>query len=105
METDTSGTEVTTLQEAVPDTAGRPPPVVLTSSTNLIQWQKQLKNVAKDDFEFRNTKNGTRVITKSMTDFEAVKSYFSTHHLSFYSFFPKSLKPVKTVLHPGEGYF
>jgi hypothetical protein len=57
-----------------------------------------LKNVAKDGFEFRNTKNGTRVITKSMTDFEAVKSYFSTHNLSFYSFFPKSLKPVKAVL-------
>jgi hypothetical protein len=73
-------------------------PIILTSTTNLIQLQRQLKNVAKDDFEFRNTKNGTRVITKSMTDFAAVKSYFSTHNLSFYSFFPKSLKPVKAVL-------
>jgi hypothetical protein len=98
METDTSGAEATTLQEAVPGTAGRPPPIVLISSANLIQLQKQLKNEAKDDFELRNTKNGTRVITKSMTDFEAVKSYFSTHNLSFYSFFPKSLKPVKAVL-------
>jgi hypothetical protein len=32
-----------------------------------------------------------------MTYFEAFKSYFSTHNLSFY-FFPKSLKPVKAVL-------
>jgi hypothetical protein len=98
MDTDTSGAEVTTVEEAVPGKAGRPPPITLTATTNLIQLQRQLKNVAKDDFELRNTKNGTRVITKSMTDFEAVKYYFSTHNLSFYSFFPKSLKPVKAVL-------
>jgi hypothetical protein len=88
MDTDSSGTEATTLEEAVPGKAGRPPPIILTSTTNLIQLQRQLKNVAKGDFEFRNTKNGTRVITKSMTDFAAVKSYFSTHNLSYYSFFP-----------------
>jgi hypothetical protein len=33
-----------------------------------------------------------------MTDFEAVKSYFSTQNLSYYSFFPKSEKRVKAVL-------
>jgi hypothetical protein len=98
MDTDSSGAEATTLEEAVPGKAGRPPPIILTSTTNLIQLQRQLKNVAKDDFEFPNTKNGTRVITKSMTDFEAVKSYFATHNLSFYSFFPKSQKPAKAVL-------
>jgi hypothetical protein len=95
MDTDTSGAETTTL-EAVPDKAGSPPPIILTSTINLIQLQRQLKNVAKGDFEFRNTKNGTRVI-KSITDFEAVKSFFSTHNLSYYSFFPKSQKPIKAV--------
>jgi hypothetical protein len=54
--------------------------------------------VAKQVFEFRNTKNGTRVITKDMVDFEAVKLHFESNHLSFYSFFPKSEKPIKAVI-------
>jgi hypothetical protein len=95
METDSSNTP---QEEAAPVKTGRPSPIVLTSAVNLIQMQRHLKNVAKGDFEFRNTKNGTRVITKSMTDFEAVKSFFSTQNLSYYSFFPKSEKPIQAVL-------
>jgi hypothetical protein len=98
METDSSGAEATTLEEAVHGKAGRPPPIILISTTNQIQLQRQLKNVAKGDFEFPNTKNGSRVITKSMTDFEAVKSYFSNHNLAYCSIFPKSQKPIKAVL-------
>jgi hypothetical protein len=60
---------------------------VLTSETNLIQLQKQLKGVAKQTFEFRSTKNGTRVITKDMVDFQAVKAHFDSQNLSYYSFF------------------
>jgi hypothetical protein len=33
-----------------------------------------------------------------MTDFEAVKFYFSTHNLFYCSFFPKSETPIKAVL-------
>jgi hypothetical protein len=33
-----------------------------------------------------------------MADFEAVKSYFYTHNLTYYSFFPKSQNPIKAVL-------
>jgi hypothetical protein len=80
METDS---DATTREEAVPSTAGRPPPIILTANTNLFQLQEQLKNVATGDFEFRNTKSGTRVITRSMTDFEAVKSYFLSHNLAY----------------------
>jgi hypothetical protein len=98
MDTNTSGAEATTVEEAVPGKAGRPPPIILTATTNLIQLQRQLKNVSKGDFEFRNSKTGSRVITKSLTDFEAVKSYFSSQNLTYYSFFPKSQKPIKTVL-------
>jgi hypothetical protein len=98
MNTDSSVTEATTPEEAVTGKAGRPPPIILTSNTNPIQLLKQLKNVVKDDFEFRNSKNGIRVITKSLTDFEAVTSFYSTQNLSYYSFFPKSEKPIKAVL-------
>jgi hypothetical protein len=63
----------------------------------LIELQKQLKNVVKADIEFRNTRNGTRVNTKGMADFEAVKSNLSNNNLSYFYFFPKSQKPIKAV--------
>jgi hypothetical protein len=47
MHTGSSVTEATTPEEAVPGKAGRPPPIILTSTTNPIQLQRQLKNVAK----------------------------------------------------------
>jgi hypothetical protein len=43
MDTDASGTEATSNEEAVPGKTGGPPPVILTSTTNLIQLQKQRK--------------------------------------------------------------
>jgi hypothetical protein len=98
MDTDSSGMEAKTEEEAVPEKTCRPPPIILTSSANIIQLQKQLKSVVKGDFEFRSTRNGTRVVTKGMADFEAVKSYFTNNNLSFYSFFPKFQKPIKAVI-------
>jgi hypothetical protein len=68
MDTDAPDTEPTAAEVAVPGQPGRPPPKVLASATNLIQLQKQLKGVAKQTFEFRNTKNETRV-TKDMVDY------------------------------------
>jgi hypothetical protein len=44
MDTDASGTEATSEEEAVPGKTGRPPPVILKSTTNMIQLQKQLNN-------------------------------------------------------------
>jgi hypothetical protein len=66
MDTDSAGAEARVNEETVPGKAGRPRPIILTSKSNLIQLQKQLKDVVKGDFEFRNTKNGTRVIRKSL---------------------------------------
>jgi hypothetical protein len=74
------------------------PSFVLTSATNLVQLQKQLKGVAKQIFEFRSTKNGALVITKSMVNFQAVKYHFDSQNLSYYSFFPKSEKLIKVVI-------
>jgi hypothetical protein len=50
MDTETSQAEATTAAESAPQKTCRPPPIILTSTTNLIQLQKQLKNVVKDDF-------------------------------------------------------
>jgi hypothetical protein len=71
---------------------------VITTATNPIQLQKHLKSVVNENFEFRNTRTGTRIITKTMADSAAVRSHLETHNLSFFIFYPKSLKPIKAVI-------
>jgi hypothetical protein len=34
-----------------------------------------------------------------MADFQSIKSHFDTQNLSYCSFFPKSEKPIKVVIH------
>jgi hypothetical protein len=60
--------------------------------------KKLNKSVVKKNFEYRNTRNGTRVITKTLGDFAAVKSYLETYNLHYFTFYPKSLKPIKVVI-------
>jgi hypothetical protein len=48
--------------------------------------------------EFRNTRNGTRVVTRNTAVFQSVKSHFDAHNLSYYSFYQKSEKPMKAVI-------
>jgi hypothetical protein len=60
--------------------------------------QKQLKDVVSENFEFCSTRNGIRVTTRSMADFQSVKSHFNSQNLFYYSFFPKSKKPIKAVI-------
>jgi hypothetical protein len=98
METDAPVTEPIPPEAAAQGKTGRPPPIVLTSTVNLIQLQEQLKGVAKDNFEIRNTRNGTWVLTKDMVDYQAVKNYFDTQSLPYFTFFPKSQKPIKAVI-------
>jgi hypothetical protein len=98
MDTESAGSEAPSSEATAPGKTGRPPPIILTSTVNLIQLQKQLKGVVSEDFEFRSTRNGTRVITRGIADFLSVKSYFENHKLSYFSFFPKSGKPIKAVI-------
>jgi hypothetical protein len=83
MDTDSAGADATTNEETVPGKTGRSPPTILTSQINLFQFQKQLKNVVKGDFEFRSTRNRTRIVTKGMADFEAAKSHFTNNKRSY----------------------
>jgi hypothetical protein len=80
-------------EQAPSSQTGRPPPIV-----NLIQLQRQLKGLLKRNFEFRNTRNGTRVVTKKMADFSAVRSHFESKIFPYFTFYPKSQKPIKTVI-------
>jgi hypothetical protein len=54
--------------------------------------------VVKGNFEFRNTRSGTRVITRGMADFQSIKSPFDTNNLSYYTFYRKSENPMKAVI-------
>jgi hypothetical protein len=88
MDTDSSSTETTPQETATAAKIGRPPPIILTSTVNLIQLQEQLKNVLKEDFEFRTTRNRTRIVTRGMVDFLGVKSHLQNHNLAFFTFPP-----------------
>jgi hypothetical protein len=52
----------------------------------------------KGSFEFRNTRNRTRIVTKEMADYSAIKEYFSSQNLNYFTFYPKFLKPIKAVI-------
>jgi hypothetical protein len=71
---------------------------LLPRQVDLILLQKQLKGVVSENFEFRSTRNVTRVIMRSMEDFLSIKSHFDSQNLSYYSFFPKSEKPITAVI-------
>jgi hypothetical protein len=98
MDTEASDTEDSPQEEATPGKTGRPPPIVITATVNLLQLQKLIKSPVKETFEFRKTRNGTRVILTTLGDFAAVKSYLETHNLHYFTFYPKSLKPIKAIV-------
>jgi hypothetical protein len=93
-----SDTEATSNEETVPVKTGTTPPIILTSTTNLIQLQKQLQSVVKENFEFRSTRNGTRIITRNTEKFQSVKPHFDANNMSYYSFYPKSEKPLQAMI-------
>jgi hypothetical protein len=70
----------------------------MTSTTNLIQLQSDLKEHVKGEYEFRNTGNGTRIIKKEMADYLAMKDYLEKHNLHYFIFSPNSEKPIKAVI-------
>jgi hypothetical protein len=78
--------------------AGRLPPIVLTTSTNLMQLQKEIKGLVKGNFEFRSTCNGTQVVIRDMADYYSIGTHFDKNKLSFFTFHPKGNNPIKAVI-------
>jgi hypothetical protein len=77
---------------------GWPPPIILTPAINLIQLQRHVRDIVKGDFEFRNTRSGTRIITKEMEDLWTTRKYLEGKILSYFTFYHKSEKPIKAVI-------
>jgi hypothetical protein len=78
-----------TPQQESSSRSSRPPPIVLTSTINLINLQRQLKGVVSENFEYRSTRNGTTVITRSLADFQSMRSFFDSQRLSYFTFCPQ----------------
>jgi hypothetical protein len=70
----------------------------MTSTTNLIQLHSDLKEHVKGEYEFRNSRNGTRIITEEIADYLAMKSYLEKHNLHYFTFSSKSGKPIEAVI-------
>jgi hypothetical protein len=64
--------------------AGRPSTIILITTKNPLQLQKNISAIAQGSFEFRNTRNGTRVLTKEMADYSAIKSFLLQNNLKFW---------------------
>jgi hypothetical protein len=85
------------LEQPSANKAGRPPPIVLTTATNLMQLQRHIRDIVTGNFEFRNTRSGTRIVTKEMSDFSAIRKHLDNNNLSYFTF-PKTEKPIKAVI-------
>jgi hypothetical protein len=71
-----------------------PTPIIMTSTTNLIRFQSDLKEHVKREYEFRYTRYGTRIITKGMADYSAMKSYLEKYNLHYFTFSSNSERPL-----------
>jgi hypothetical protein len=67
---ETSDGPIQSSQQASSRKQDRPLPIVLTSTTNLIQLQRQIKGIAAGNFEFRDTRSGTRIVLKKWQIFQ-----------------------------------
>jgi hypothetical protein len=45
--------------------AGRRPPIVVTSKTNLMQLQRHIRDIVTGYFEFHSTRSGSRIVTEN----------------------------------------
>jgi hypothetical protein len=64
-----------------------------------MQLQRNFKGIVMGNFEFRNTRSGTRIVTREIADFSAIRKHLENNNLSYFTFFPKSEKPIKAVIH------
>jgi hypothetical protein len=99
MDTETTGAKNTLPEQEAYRKSGRSPPIVMTSTINLILLQSNLKEHVKEECEFRNTRNGTRIITNEMRDYSAMTSYQEKNNLHYFTFSPNSEKPIQAVIH------
>jgi hypothetical protein len=95
MDTEVPGAENTLAEQETDRERGRLPPIMMISTTNLIRLQSELKDHVKGEYEFRNTPNGTRTITKEMADYSSMKFYLEKINIHYFILSPNSGKRTK----------
>jgi hypothetical protein len=55
-------------------------------------------SLLKGNFQLHNTRNGTTVVTKEMADISSIRSQFENNNSPYFTFYPKSQKPIKAVI-------
>jgi len=70
----------------VPNTVGRPPPIMIIASINLFKFQGELKLFMKNIFEFRTTRNMINVVTKDTDDYSALMRHFNAPKFPYCNF-------------------
>jgi hypothetical protein len=68
MDTETTEGETTLLGQKAPRKPSRPPPIMMTSTTNPFDSNDHIKGKHK----FQKTRNGTRIITKDRADYSVM---------------------------------
>jgi hypothetical protein len=93
----------TQQQQAAPLGTGRQavrlPLLTLITSVNLLNFQGDLKAIAKDSFKFRTSQNGIRMVTKEREDYLATLCHHDATKLHPYNFHYKSEKHIKAATH------
>jgi hypothetical protein len=69
MDAVSSSAEATQQEKAVPGETGRPPSIVITAATNLMQLPKVIKSVIKCDYFKRPTNSNSHFVALSLTPF------------------------------------
>jgi hypothetical protein len=71
---------------------------MMTLARNLVRLKSDLKDHVEGEYEFRNTRSQTRIITKEVADSSAMKSYVEKSNLHYFTFSPNSEKPIEAVI-------
>jgi len=78
---------------------GQPFSVILMSAIILIHLQWDLKLCIKGKFEFWSTHISSQLVAYEMASDSAIWSHFDLASCHYYTFHPKSSRPVKMVIH------
>jgi hypothetical protein len=97
MDTETPGAENALPEQEAPRKSGRPQTIVMTSTTNLIPLESDLKNTSEESSSSEKQKWNS--YHKKMADYSAMKSYLEKNNLQYFIFSPNSEKPIKAIIH------
>jgi hypothetical protein len=68
------------------------------TTINLLKFQGEIKAISKGNFELRNGRNGFKIITREMVDYLDIKKYLEEKKTPYFTFQPKSLRPINAVI-------